>query len=248
MIIPTFDVEFTKDGQVFNQAQLDALLAGAGGATDLIVLSHGWNNDMQDARELYGSLLANLEKVRAVTMPNDARQLVVAQLFWPSKKFTDEQLIPGGGAASATAANDDILVSLLDALGNDPDRLPSNSTAVSTGTNAPPADRQLHVDSAKALTAELDSPQNRAKYLSHLRALLDPIHANEEEDGSVGFFNEDPESLFARLKDPIAASVDVTGGGAANIGANGGPLVWGMYSVESWRPHDALPTSPRTTR
>ena len=49
MATPTFDVEFTKDGEIFQQPQVDALLAGLGPVTDLLVLSHGWNNDKADA-------------------------------------------------------------------------------------------------------------------------------------------------------------------------------------------------------
>ena len=50
MALTRFDVEFTKDGNVFKQSQADALVAGLKGVTDLLVLSHGWNNDMADAR------------------------------------------------------------------------------------------------------------------------------------------------------------------------------------------------------
>src|SRR5215211_2485610 len=105
MSIATFDVEFTKQGRVFNTAQVDALIAGLAGVTDLIVLAHGWNNDLKDARELYTELLGNVEKVRAISDP-DGRTFAACQVFWPSKKFTEEELIPGGGAVSATAAND----------------------------------------------------------------------------------------------------------------------------------------------
>lgn len=63
MATPTFDVEFTKDGDVFQQPQIDVLLAGLGPVTDLLVLSHGWNNDKADASQLYEELLGNIDKL-----------------------------------------------------------------------------------------------------------------------------------------------------------------------------------------
>ena len=63
MATPTFDVEFTKDGDIFQQPQIDALLAGLGSVTDLLVLSHGWNNDKADASQLYEELLGNIDKL-----------------------------------------------------------------------------------------------------------------------------------------------------------------------------------------
>ena len=45
------------------QAQVDALIAGLGPVTDLLVLSHGWNNDKADASQLYDELLGNIDKL-----------------------------------------------------------------------------------------------------------------------------------------------------------------------------------------
>ncbi|HEX9965840.1 MAG TPA: hypothetical protein VGB04_12765 [Allosphingosinicella sp.] len=50
---PFLPLEFTKDGRP-DSAQRQAMLAAAAGelagVTDLFVLSHGWNNDMGEAR------------------------------------------------------------------------------------------------------------------------------------------------------------------------------------------------------
>src|SRR5262249_57427780 len=116
MGMPTFEVEFTKDGDVFQQPQIDAVLAGLGPITDLLVLSHGWNNDKADASQLYEELLGNVEKLldlrNQASVPAPLRDLVyrlrnrnfaAVRGFWPHQKFTDAHLIPGGGAASAAA-------------------------------------------------------------------------------------------------------------------------------------------------
>ena len=68
---------------------------------DLVVVAHGWNNDMADARALYRDLLANvrraLDRGRAPGLAG--RRIAVLGVLWPSKKFADEDLIPGGGAS-----------------------------------------------------------------------------------------------------------------------------------------------------
>ena len=66
MGMTSFDVEFTKDGAVFDAAQVDALIAGLAPFTDLLVLSHGWNNDKADASQLYDELLGNIDKLLAL--------------------------------------------------------------------------------------------------------------------------------------------------------------------------------------
>ena len=45
------------------------------------------------------------------------------RVFWPGKKFADQDLIPGGGAASATSENEEALVRALESLKHDPARL-----------------------------------------------------------------------------------------------------------------------------
>ena len=51
---PYFEVQFTKGGDVDDGAEVSALrdYLEKPNATDLIVISHGWNNDMSDARKL----------------------------------------------------------------------------------------------------------------------------------------------------------------------------------------------------
>jgi len=99
------EVQFTKDGAVFDRTELDAALAmAAGGATDLFVLSHGWNNDMPEARHLYERLATFL--CNALAERHDrARQFAVVGLLWPSKRFTEPASMPGGGASLGQTAD-----------------------------------------------------------------------------------------------------------------------------------------------
>src|SRR5262245_51002419 len=104
MALSTFDVEFTKNGAIFDPAQLDALIAGLAPVSDLLLLSHGWNNDKDDASKLYDEMLDNFEKLLSLrdqpTVPEPlrvfterlkGRNVAAVRIFWPSKKFTDAE-------------------------------------------------------------------------------------------------------------------------------------------------------------
>jgi hypothetical protein len=103
--IPFFPLEITKDGRVFNPAQKTVIEnavrdTGAAKLTDLFVISHGWNNDMAEARALYERLFANVIALRPRHNELADRKFGIVGIFWPSKKFADSELIPAGGAAS----------------------------------------------------------------------------------------------------------------------------------------------------
>ena len=125
MTLPTFDLEFTKDGAVFDPNQLKQVLDAVGGFTDLLIYSHGWNNDIADARTLYDKMQASFTRVKDLNLVTGIadRKFAVLRVFWPSKRFADSDLIPGGGAASATMENDASLQRILEDLKNDPNRL-----------------------------------------------------------------------------------------------------------------------------
>ena len=57
---PNFEIEFTKDGAVHDpnatKQVLDFLAQGT--VTDLFIISHGWNNDIAEARDLYRRFFA----------------------------------------------------------------------------------------------------------------------------------------------------------------------------------------------
>ena len=98
---PYIRVQFTKTGRVSaprEVAALEALLAG-GQVTDLLVLSHGWNNDMAEAKALYRNLMAQFAQVLRATAPVP-RRFAVLGVMWPSKRFAEDELIAGRGAAA----------------------------------------------------------------------------------------------------------------------------------------------------
>jgi hypothetical protein len=83
-----------------------------------VVLVHGWNNDMREARELFRELIAQLRRVLDESPPPrfGDRRLAFLGVLWPSKRFADHALIPGGAAGAGGAVTNAELVAQLDEL------------------------------------------------------------------------------------------------------------------------------------
>jgi hypothetical protein len=108
--LPFWELTFDADGDP-DAAQRDTFLTDARdrGITDLIVFSHGWNNDRRIALELYerffGILAGQLQHIPT----NRPTTVGLAGVLWPSQLWSDEPIpdfaasaAPGGGAASLT--------------------------------------------------------------------------------------------------------------------------------------------------
>lgn len=109
--IPSIWLEFDKSGAIDAGVvtQLNALL-NQPGVEDLVVMSHGWKNDKNDASKLYGTLWNNA----CTNFPaGKADKIIVAGVIWPATAFrtdfdeaalakvgTDGALGLGGGGAA----------------------------------------------------------------------------------------------------------------------------------------------------
>jgi hypothetical protein len=212
-----FDVEFRKDGTIHDANEVSALLDGLAGLTDLMVLAHGWNNDKADAKSLYDRFITSAEQVAAAGVVDRVQQrhVGVVRIYWPSKRFADADLIPGGGAASvadATTASQASLVRMLDELKRDPVLL--------GGADVNHAKR-VHMERAQALIPRLSSsPDARREFVQSLRAVLNPDE-NHTEDGSTEFFSSDPEALFESLSGQVKFVPGTNTGGATSMAAGG---------------------------
>jgi hypothetical protein len=211
-----FEVEFTKDGNIFDESQVTKVLDGLAGLTNLVVISHGWNNDKADANQLYDELLKNVDGLAndGIVPPAAAqRKLGVVRIYWPSKKFAESDLIPGGGAASlATEASTQSLMRILEELKNDPVRL---------GQKDIDDARSKHMDRAQALVPQLEkSADARQNFVQSILAILNP-DAKHLDDGSAEFFAADPETLFQNLSGNVKF-VPAAGPGGATSMSDGG--------------------------
>lgn len=183
--IPYVEAEFDKKGTLQSTVALPA------GVTDLFVISHGWNNNRDEARALYSRLFGNFAAVGGLNDP--ARRFAIIGLIWPSKKFDESLAVEGGGDAHGSAS-----------LGGDSDdkearfAVAKKLDAMKELFTEPAAQKTL--DEVKALLPDLENKEDaRRAFADKIRSLLDPSAANEE-DSSDTFFETDGNELMKELK------------------------------------------------
>lgn len=216
---PYLEVQFDKGGKLVDKAQVDAAVKEVGrlGITDLIVVSHGWNNDMDEARRHYKWFAAAMRG--AADRHLAGRKMAILGVLWPSKKFADADLI-AGGAAAGQAADEAALLAQLDAL---------KGAFTARGADA-------RLKDAKELVPRLASPKVQAEFLELLRAAAKQPKAakpdDNPEEGSEPIFDITAQEAFRNLDRPIparrrstpgsgGAAVAGSGGAAANLGDMG---------------------------
>ncbi|MFH9404613.1 serine-threonine protein kinase [Streptomyces sp. NPDC017638] len=106
-VTPYWELTFDADGDV-DGSERDRLLTQAAerGVRDLIVFSHGWNNDRSDATALYRRFFAPVPKLAP------RARIGYAGVIWPSMRFGDEPIpdfprSPAAGAAPRSALDEE---------------------------------------------------------------------------------------------------------------------------------------------
>jgi hypothetical protein len=197
MQFPYAEVQFTTSGSAAdpNQVRAAVNLVASSSATDVLVLAHGWNNDMPAARRLYNSLTDQIAAVRGDVPQVAGRGIAVIGALWPSVRWADEDGIAGGGAAVGT---------------------PATALHASIGASV---DDPGAADRLKALASDLDSsPAARAEFLRELRSLM-PSDVADDDPPPLSFLEGDTEDVFALAGGPEADLFDTadSDGGAAAI-------------------------------
>jgi hypothetical protein len=107
---PYVEAQFDRDGALSPAGQEAEILRAVRGGqlTDVVAIAHGWNNNMDEARSLYAEIFVHVGAVLARAPLAGDRRLGVLGILWPSKKFTDRELIPGGGAAGLGDGPDEV--------------------------------------------------------------------------------------------------------------------------------------------
>ncbi len=205
------ELEFDKNGKPAHPEQVDAVSAAvkASNATDLIVMSHGWNNDMSEARSLYKGLRDHI----AAQLPNvpgaAGRTFVIAGVLWPSKKFAESELIPGGAAAASDSKADGIIQKQLDTL----EKLIDDKKSAKDFEKAKKAAAKMDDDSVDGKKAQQEFV---AFVLGHLpKELAD--HGTEPHAEAMRTF--DKTKLLDTLGRPTVEAPAPHRGGATSIGA-----------------------------
>ncbi len=218
--IPFAEVEFDRQGRLVDASQVERLkqFLVDQQISDLLVFCHGWNNDMQEARSIYytnwlAGIAARREAGSGRGLPG--RALCAVGLYWPSKKFADRDLIPGGAAGVGGELEAEELKRFID--------------HVEPLFDAPGAADRL--DEAKALVDDLeDRSEARSAFFRAVRDALGPrdqLDAEDVEEIPDPFFEvddrEEIEELFEELEkpDPAHLSTLSTTGGAAGISFHG---------------------------
>jgi len=195
MKFPYAEVEFETSGAVHDQAQRDAAVATVrdSDATDVLLLSHGWNNDMNAARGLYEHLSDSVAGVWDRVPTAAQHRLAIIGLLWPAKQWADEDLVAGGGVGLA-----DDEQQLLAALG---DRIDDPQAALRL----------------QALVPELGtSATARQSFLDLLRGELPPPPPGDEDPPPSPFVQGDADQVFdiANAPEADAAAPEAVGGAA----------------------------------
>jgi len=213
--LQTWPVEFGRDGNALNQDQVTTILQQAANATDLLVISHGWNNDENEASALYRELLGNLSQQMAAT---PGRRLVVLRVYWPSKRFAEEELIAGGAASAidpvqaVNAQIDDLLQDLAR-----PGKRPDDDV------------KRDALRAMQRLLPRLEEDPDAQEEFVRLSRLLLSTHVNDEEEVlQQDFFASDGTEVLQRLsrkfrpKTPAVEGPTSIGAGSTAAADDGG--------------------------
>ena len=220
--LPFFPLEITKDGQLFSAEQKSAIRnaisqTDASKLTDVFVISHGWNNDMADARNLYNGLFKNISALIPKHASLANRKFAIVGVFWPSKKFADSELIPSGGVAGIGDGGADLSSSVV-----------KQKLESLKGTFDVPDAAAL--DRAKALIDGIeDSPDKQKKFVDIIRSLVPQTSSDPTDGGSDKFLRQPAGEILNTLSAPpmflpphggggSALGLDDQAGGAASLG------------------------------
>ena len=212
--LPFFPLEITKDGQLFSAQQKSVIenairQTDAGKLTDVFVISHGWNNDMADARTLYDGLFKNVAALMPRHAPLANRKFAIVGVFWPSKKFADSELIPSGGAASIGGSGG----------GPDSSALKQKLDSLK-GTFDVPDEAAL--DRAKALIDGIeDSVAKQKEFVDIIRSLVPQTSSDTTDDASDKFLKRPASEILNTLSGPSMMLPPPGDGGGIALGVSG---------------------------
>ncbi|MEA2687646.1 MAG: hypothetical protein QOD51_253 [Candidatus Eremiobacteraeota bacterium] len=215
---PSVDVEFDRDGKLVDPASIGRLTAMVENAaiTDLFVMSHGWNNNMTEARALYDTVFKSV--ATQLDDPKNAgirdRVFGVMAVLWPSKRFTDESAIPGGAASAGDARGDQLRQGLSELQ----DAFP---------------ERAADLDEAKKLIDSLESNERaQDRFVEILAAVMQPPSQTDVGMDSVpSAMKTRKGDVLRSLQGPVGVRKprSFDGGGAAEVGTHGGAADLGGF-------------------
>ncbi|WP_404786349.1 hypothetical protein [Altericista sp. CCNU0014] len=198
--IPYSAAEFDKEGKLLSQPTVPA------GTTDLIVMSHGWNNNRDEAENLYRKLFGNFVDVTANDAEIAQRKLAIVGVIWPSKKFDELMTQPPAAFKVASGAA---------SVGEGANKVASEAAMLAAIDRAAPLFDDEGDEARLAVLRELvpkleSDTKAQQTFVETLRTLLDPdgSKASEQtkEDAAAVFFRGPADVIFKNATQAPAAA------------------------------------------
>ena len=213
--LPYSTAEFDKDGQLLHRPTLPQ------GTTDLIVVSHGWNNDREQAETLYRKLFENFVDVTSADAAIAARKIAIVGVIWPSKRFDELMTLTAADAKAAGGA-----ASVGGAAGSAAEQVAMHAAIDRVAPLFDDAGDDDRIKALHALAPQLEgNTALQTKFVETLRQLLDPdgSHAEQQthEDRGDIFFRAQGDVVFKNAsRTPVekAAVPNPPAGPAAGVG------------------------------
>lgn len=200
--IPYVQVNFDANGRRLNAPSIPA------GTTDLVVVSHGWNNSEQQAHELYTKLFTNFATVTQGDAAFATRKVAILGVVWPSKKFDELMTHLEGngevtGGAKSLGAGDKAAA----------EQAMREAIARAAGAFDQPGDeeRLAKLRSLEALVPKLENdPAAQEQFVKTIRDVLQrgesSAAAMSEDDSSDVLLEGQPKVVFQNATRPAPAS------------------------------------------
>jgi len=188
------ELAFDKDASLVDRSGYDELLdaVGRNEIDDVVVFAHGWNNNAADARLLYQRLAFEFRRVTdsdaGTRLGLAQRRLALLGVLWPSARYAEQDLPPGGATTAGPPVSDHTLWAHLMDLHDVFDTADANAT----------------LDAAASLVPGLDdSVQARTRFAALLRRLLPPPSEQDHDDLPDQLRRLPGDEVLRRLSAPV---------------------------------------------
>ncbi|MEO5817845.1 MAG: hypothetical protein ABIT20_21425 [Gemmatimonadaceae bacterium] len=208
---PYFPLEHDADGKLKDGAQLTALQQHVtnNGATDVILIAHGFRNSEADASNLYAQFLTNFDAHLKTAEFQDIakRKFAVGAVLWPSKSFKEAADSVEGHAQS---------------VGGDDEQRKGAETALKELRDDPDnAKHKANLDKAIAMLDQIeDDVARQNEFVDLVLSVTDGIAA-EPNEGLDKLRSKDGSAVLENLRTPViqptkVLSADGDGDGGTN--------------------------------
>ena len=193
-------LEFDEKASLVHSDQLSAITSALaqGDYSDLIVVSHGWNNNDDEAKALYDNLLNLVSQ----ELPNDKKFIAIG-VIWPSKRFGDVQSSVNAASAGPSSSS---LVAQIDALAK-----------ISESDQA-----AQHLSVLSKQISDKFPAKNISETFSDLFTTLDPDGSSSRNLNEENIPQFQPADILNMLSDPELWIDGSSGNGIGGIVATSG--------------------------